>query len=469
MNIKFKLTSDQKSQLNTHLFPGDNLEAVAIGLCGKAKRGKQTTLFLHKIVCVPHEVCIRSEKNVDWPIAAIQGALDEAESGGYEVVKFHSHCKDSLVFSTDDDKSDKNMYQLLSNWLDSIPTYLSFILLEDGRLNGRQIIEEQFYDLEKLTEVGDIITEHLQLGTSDKYTESSLRNRQTFGEATFNLLSKLKIGVIGCSGTGGPTIEQLSRLNVGELVLVDPDYIDHNNLNRIPYSTHEDAVKQTPKVKLFERVIKEIGVGTKVTAINSCLFKNDVIKELSDCDFIFGCVDSIDARHLLNKLSSFYLIPYIDMGVKLVADGLGGISSIDTQYYYIIPGGTSLYSLGVYNLKQLEASTIFRTNRAEYDRRKEEGYISGINVDKPAVAPVNTAIASISIMDFLSRIHNYRGSDNSNIAGMVYSASKAFMAWHEKGTPCESMRLHVGKGDKPILLEHSEFGNIEEVACDEVA
>jgi len=58
------------------------------------------------------------------------------------------------------------------------------------------------------------------------------------------------------------------------------------------------------------------------------LMNTEVLRALSTCDVLFGCMDSVDGRHVLNKLASAYVIPLIDLGVTLDADGAGGIDSI---------------------------------------------------------------------------------------------------------------------------------------------
>ena len=156
----------------------------------------------------------------------------------------------------------------------------------------------------------------------------SRRLKQTFGDDTYNKLRNLKIAVVGCSGTGSFVIEHLARLGVGCIILVDPDTMEVNNLNRIPNSTMDDAVNNLPKVCVFERAIKNMGIGTQVKSFQANLYNFEIIEEMKNVDLIFGCMDSIDGRHLLNKISNFYLLPYFDLGVKLIADGNGGINNI---------------------------------------------------------------------------------------------------------------------------------------------
>ena len=61
----------------------------------------------------------------------------------------------------------------------------------------------------------------------------------------------MTVGVVGCSGTGNPVIEQLMRLGVGKLVVIDPDTVEFKNLDRILYTTVEDAKSSIPKSRLL--------------------------------------------------------------------------------------------------------------------------------------------------------------------------------------------------------------------------
>jgi molybdopterin/thiamine biosynthesis adenylyltransferase len=66
------------------------------------------------------------------------------------------------------------------------------------------------------------------------------RNRQTITTAGQRTLFKSRVAVVGCGGLGGYVIEQLARLGVGELVVIDPDVFEEHNLNRQLLSTPAD-------------------------------------------------------------------------------------------------------------------------------------------------------------------------------------------------------------------------------------
>ncbi len=67
------------------------------------------------------------------------------------------------------------------------------------------------------------------------------------------------------------------------------------------------------------------GLGTIVEAVTKNLYSPEAVIEISRCDVAFGCMDTAEGRHILNKIAAFYVVPYFDLGVHLAADGKGGI------------------------------------------------------------------------------------------------------------------------------------------------
>jgi hypothetical protein len=283
--------------------------------------------------------------------------------------------------------------------------------------------------------------------------ESLRRNEQAFGRGTLSLLRRLRIGVVGCSGTGSPVVEQLARLGVGALVLVDPDCVEEKNLNRILNSTRADAQANRPKVDVLRRAIEGMGLGTEVMSIQGEVGRPHVVRELASCDVLFGCVDSLDGRQLLNRIAVFYSIPYVDVGVRLVADGQGGVSHICGSIHYLQPDGSSLMSREVVTEPGLRAEALRREEPEHFERLKEEGYIAGVVEDRPAVLPVNMLFASLAVNEFLARVHLYRHEPNEKYARMMLSLEQLYFYPGEEGEPCATLARHVGKGDVVPLLD----------------
>ena len=65
--------------------------------------------------------------------------------------------------------------------------------------------------------------------------------------------------------------------------------------------------------------VERTGLGTRVIRITKNLWHPEVIRAVAQCDIVFGCMDTVDGRYLLNALASYYSIPYFDIGVRLDA------------------------------------------------------------------------------------------------------------------------------------------------------
>src|SRR5215471_3249028 len=117
-----------------------------------------------------------------------------------------------------------------------------------------------------------------------------------------------------------------------------------------------------------------MGLGQEVLPLHSNLIKPETVKQVATCDVVFGCMDGVEGRHMLNRLATFYNLPYFDVGVRLDADGAGGIERIAGAVHYLQPRGSSLLSRGVYTLARLEAEEIRRADPEMYRRQVKEGY-----------------------------------------------------------------------------------------------
>jgi len=233
--------------------------------------------------------------------------------------------------------------------------------------------------------------------------------------------------VVGCSGTGSWVVEMLARLGVGRIVLVDPDCMERKNLNRIVNSRKADVDCKRAKVDVLADAIGALGLGTVVETYRSDLAKPDVVKALANCDFLFGCMDSADGRDLLNRIATYYSLPYIDVGVRLDANGNGGIEQICCAIHYLLPGGSSLLSRGVITSEQVQAQAVYWTNPEQYAALEKEGYIKGIAIDRPAVVSINGFAATHAVNEMLARLHPFRRDSGEDFRYQVFSLSDG--AW----------------------------------------
>lgn len=458
MSVSLTMTESQHAGLVAHLFPPDGNEAVAIALCGRADGTERHRLIVRKVDLVPYEACsVRRPDCVTWSTDFLVSLLEEASRQNLAVVKLHGHTGYDR-FSEVDNQSDRALFPSIYAWTDTSKPHGSVILMRDGRIFGRAVTEEgSFTDFTHTTVVGDSITRYGANASSAHIPEFGRRVAQTFGAGTFQQLRKLKIGIVGCSGTGSIVVEQLARNCVGELVLVDPDHVEDKNLNRILNATAEDARNRLNKTHLAQRAIEAMGLGTKVKAFPGNLFDVAVVRELASCDVLFGCMDTVDGRFLLNKLATFYAIPYLDLGVKIEADGRGGVDQVCGTVHYLKPGGSSLLSRHTFTMEQVRAAGLKRTDPKHYAALLQQGYIRGVGEDRPAVIQLNALIASYAVNELLARLHPYRSEPNGDFAVTRVSLSHGFVDYEGDGDACPVLARHVGRGDVNPLLDWAEL------------
>ena len=163
---------------------------------------------------------------------------------------------------------------------------------------------------------------------------------------------------------------------------------------------------------------------------------------------------------MLNCISSFYLIPYFDIGVKIISDKKGGIDQICGSIHYILPGESSLLTRGVYTSEELRSANMLRTDPSEYEKQKKSGYITDINVEAPAVISINMLAASLAVNEFLSRIHNIKTEELSEYDIIRFSLSDYYFM-NEKSNHNTDIYLnkYIGRGDIIPLLNISSFSN----------
>jgi proteasome lid subunit RPN8/RPN11 len=455
--VRLAISGKHHGELAKHLFPGDGNEAVAFVLCGRARRSDLELLVVREVIPIAHEMCrLRTPHTVVWPGVAMEPILERAVAQGLAVVKVHSHPTGHEWFSATDDAAEREMFPSVFAWLATDAPLASLIMLPDGRLVGRSVLDGGGgRPLDGIRIAADDFG-FLQYGHEESEGEvpgHALRIAQAFGERTFQLLRRLRIGVVGASGTGSIIIEQLARNCVGELVVVDPDEVEDKNLNRILNSTATHAVERANKAMVQARAVEAMKLGTRVHTFDCDLLNREVVEALSTCDVVFGCMDSVDGRHVLNKLASTYVIPLIDTGVRLDADGYGGIDSIWLAVHTVLPGGSSLFSRGVYSREDLEAAFLRRTDPRAYEEQRELGYVKGVMVDRPAVISVNMEAASAAVNEFLARVHPYRVSSNGRYAARCISLSDPEASESRgDGESCPVMGRVVGLGDEKPLL-----------------
>jgi len=143
------------------------------------------------------------------------------------------------------------------------------------------------------------------------------RTIETWGIDEQIKFNRIKVGVVGLGSVGSMVSENLARIGIGGIVLIDYDKIEKHNLDRLLYATRKDVGKF--KAEFFKKKIKKHSVNQdiNVEAIIQPIQSKSAFNTALDCDIIFSCVDKPLARDILNHIAYAHLIPVIDGGVAV--------------------------------------------------------------------------------------------------------------------------------------------------------
>lgn len=463
-NVSLTLTEDQHAVLHGHLFPGDGLEAAAFLACGRSAGGNRHRLVVRQIHVVPHDRCRRKVDAVWWNAEDIVPLIEQADVDGLSLVKVHSHPQGYPHFSGVDDASDAELLPTIRSWVDAKVPHGSAVMLPDGRMFGRYLWRgARMAPLTLINVVGPCL--RFWWSEDDAQSPSLVfgaSQDQAFGEGTTRQMRRLRIGVIGASGTGSPTIEQLMRLGTGHLVIVDDQVIEDRNLNRILFATQDDANRERLKVDAAGADIERKGLGTTVTLVATAIQTPEAIRAIAQCDIVFGCVDSVGGRFITNLLASHYLLAYSDIGILLdaVQSGpeRGKIDDILGTVHFLVPGRSSLLTRDQFTLQDVATEGLHRLDPAAARQQVEDKYIKGLGVRRPAVVSVNMFASALAVNDLLARLHPYRRVANKDVGSIEFSLADLRLTADEEVERCRVMGRYVGYGDRRPLLGLPECG-----------
>ena len=444
--------------LKKHLYPGNNLEFAAIMFChyGQGKSGFR--LIVKEVITVPEDKCNEQRSNyLSWAFSEYMNPkkIEKIDREGLSIITIHSHPNGYNQFSRTDDKNDKEMFHSINHWFDDKRPNGSAIMLPNGEIIARTVTNRgSFNPIQKVLIVGENIKLWQQFEKKNKIPGYGIRISQTFGKGTFNILRGLKVGVVGCSGTGSIIVELLMRNCIGKLILVDPDIVKEKNLNRIVNARKTDVKDNMYKVEALKKAISETGIDVKVDAYIKDTKNKEAIEALTDCDVIFGCVDSAIGRYHLECIATAYFIPYFDIGVYLESDDEGRITQADVAAHYIHPESSSLITRGVYTSEQLTSEGWQKDDKDYYEKNKMAGYLKAVGEDQPAVISINMQAACLAFNDFLARLHKFRLDDNSEFTIQKFQLVQGYyLNERGEGEPSPIFKKYLGMGEKSFLIQ----------------
>ena len=117
------------------------------------------------------------------------------------------------------------------------------------------------------------------------------RNIPALTEEECLLLREKRVLVVGCGGLGGHIIDQLARIGIGFLRVVDGDVFEETNLNRQLLSSV--PLLGINKAKAATEHIARVNPHITVDTVDAFLTEENAADLLTGCDIV---VDALNAE-----------------------------------------------------------------------------------------------------------------------------------------------------------------------------
>ena len=437
------VTSGAHQQIMEHLFPGDKDEHGAILRAGIVRNGSSLRLLIqdvHPAEFGTDYVAGRYGYRALTP-TFIHREILQCRDAGLAYLAVHNHGSDRRVeFSEVDLESHERGYSALLDIGRGVPV--------GALVYGRRSVAADIWlpdgsrrSLGTYRVIGRDITRLYSQPCRERQSNVEHdRQVRMFGAAGQHILQASKVAVVGLGGVGSLVAEYLTRLGVGNLVLIDPDEIESTNLSRVVGATRVDVEMGLLKTQIAVRHAREMAVHATLQPVAGDVSRHSVAQVLRDCDFIFLAADSMRARLVVNALAHQYLIPAVQMGAKIRRGDCGNLEDAMCAVRHIRPGAGCLWCNGLIDPTQLAIE-------AKSDReRKEQAY--GVQEPNPSVITLNAVAAAHAVNDFLFDFLGLRTGDVEAVYHHFhFNRGKAQRVMPRRSPDCRECVHRLAMGD----------------------
>jgi molybdopterin/thiamine biosynthesis adenylyltransferase len=401
----------------------------------------------------------RTSNSMTWTTDPLFRLAKKAISKDYAICIAHSHPLGGLFFSPFDDVADKESFEIVFTRMESERPHFAMVMDDKGEFLVRAYgpdLKPKPVELTRI--VGDLLRVRYQGRGGGVTPEEFDRHTRAFGAQSVEDLAQLRIGIVGCGGTGSAVASLLARLGVSRLVLIDSDRIDQTNLNRLHFSRRSDAIIGRFKVDVVGEAIAEIGLTRSVVCIRHFDDAPECRDALRACDVIFGCTDDHLGRNFLNRIAHFYFIPVIDLGVLIDPNDAGGFDSFDGRVTVVQPGYPCQLCRQLISPQLMLEEGMRRNGPLLYEQYQRAGYIEGGDDPSPIVVTFTTEIAAVAVNELLHRLTGFRGPQGhcaERVRRFDWVKNSDIVPGGKRNPDCPlcGQRKYDGRGDMTPFLD----------------
>jgi len=462
MRYEIKIPDTEYRQLQDALWARPGIESAAFMLAGVRRTATGVMLLARRIVVIPDtQYAVRSSCRIELSTRAINGLAALCEANGLIAVLAHSHPSDT-PYSPSDDHGEARIADSL--WPFVPDKMLGSLLFTPENVHGRVWTAQSGapVSIDKLSIVGRTISTIDLVDRKSSVPDSVLAHQPrqilAFGSAGQEAMSTMKVGVVGAGGTGSSVCEQLIRLGVKDLILVDYDELEASNISRVYGSRYRDAdrwtwlpkkIRTLKKVNVVAKYLCAIAPDAEIVPVVGSVTERGVAERLLDRDVLFACTDDHWGRSILNQIAYQFLIPCLNVGISLKRDD-GAIAHGVGNVQVLRPDTGCLWCGNYLSSDRIRAESLPESESAAL---LEEGYLDDINEPAPSVISLTTTVASLAVTWFIQLATDFAGSDaNFSRQNYDFLTGEVRRGRIEPNPDCICARV-LGRGDlEPLPL-----------------
>jgi len=452
--IRLAITDEIAESLSTHMLMSDPLEQGAFCTLHKGDGYDGKRLLVSDIILPTSSAWeIQAEHNLrpsaQWLSAAISHAVKKR--AGLLFVHSHPNRSHPPELSISDKVAFASLASTIAPMLDGP---FGAAIIHPAGWSGVLWSGTTMVRIHRIAAVGRNL--HF-LGPLPTVPEDALDDRQSDALGLVHgRLRNLSVAVVGCGGLGSPIAEQLVRMGVNEVILIDNDLLDTpSNIRRVfgAKLSHLKAKPYHPKVDIVGNHLKRLGLGVKIRSIKGDVRIERVFRHLLDADVVLMATDTHSSRAVVNELPSKYLMPVIDVGVRIGSKGNNKLSGLVAEARILTPSTPCLWCR-----KSISADVVRAENLPSGERNQliREGYVvHGVGEPEPSVIALTVLGSSLATCALIAMI-----SEEGEVASRGYWVDGLFgdsdetePVLPESGCRC---RQNIGYGDDaapPFIVE----------------
>jgi len=136
-------------------------------------------------------------------------------------------------------------------------------------------------------------------------------NYEKIGHKGQALLQQSKVLIVGCGALGTVVANNLVRMGIGHIRIVDRDFVELTNLHRQILFDEEDVSENRPKAKAAEMKLRKINSDIEIEGTVKEVNSRTIEAFIEGVNLIVDCTDNFKTRFLINDVAFKNNVPWI--------------------------------------------------------------------------------------------------------------------------------------------------------------